>query len=278
MKYSLINVSREYDGMVDGVWLQDHIGTIDSASEEARATEQANSNRITVAVVDDLGYYEPNYSFRTGLKRLDILQNLNMSSKGDNIQFIEKEPWHDNNPYSGGCDMYPTYMVKDGKELFMFNRRSDQSEWEAENYESRKKQLLDNGGKFFKFYGYKDSPYEYLNAVIERQHTFEKFGHEDVSWSDDGNFCDFCGNLKEISAAFFYRIYDVDMSKNVEKIVNLIHEKNYSEAMDVLNEASNMLNENKRIPLDSQIHSASERAAEACPDVYTPVKDTALDR
>jgi len=79
-KYSLIQVDREYDGMVDGVWVQNHVGTIDSAAEVARATERANSNRITVAVVEDLGYSEPNYSFRTALKRLDIVQDLNISS------------------------------------------------------------------------------------------------------------------------------------------------------------------------------------------------------
>ena len=71
--------------MVDGVWLQDHTGTIDSAAEAARATEHANGDRISVAVVDDLGYSEPDYSFRTALKRLDVALNLNISSNKDNI-------------------------------------------------------------------------------------------------------------------------------------------------------------------------------------------------
>lgn len=91
MKYSLINVSREYDGMVDGVWLQNHTGTIESASEIARATERANSNKITVAVVDDLGYSEPNYSFRTALKRLDIAQTLNLNNNGDKSKMDLRE-------------------------------------------------------------------------------------------------------------------------------------------------------------------------------------------
>lgn len=72
MKFSLINVDREYDGLVDGTWMQDHTGTLESATEWARETEKANSNRITVAVVSSIGSAPPNYSPRYGLKRLDV--------------------------------------------------------------------------------------------------------------------------------------------------------------------------------------------------------------
>jgi len=75
MKYSLVNVDKELDGMVSGVWLQDHIGTLESAIENAIATEQANSNRITVAVVEDLGLWIPDYNRRTDMKRLDAGRN-----------------------------------------------------------------------------------------------------------------------------------------------------------------------------------------------------------
>jgi len=71
MKYSLINVHKENDGFVDGAWMQDHIGTLGTAIKKARDTEKVNSNKITVAVVESLGYPTPNYYFRTGLKRLD---------------------------------------------------------------------------------------------------------------------------------------------------------------------------------------------------------------
>ena len=29
------------------------------------------------------------------------------------ISFIEKKPWHDDSPFTGGCDMFPVYMVTD---------------------------------------------------------------------------------------------------------------------------------------------------------------------
>ena len=35
------------------------------------------------------------------------------------IEFIEKEPWYDSSPFTGGCNMYPIFMVKDGNEFFM---------------------------------------------------------------------------------------------------------------------------------------------------------------
>jgi hypothetical protein len=36
MKFSLINVEKEKDGFVDGVWMQDHVGTLATATEKAR--------------------------------------------------------------------------------------------------------------------------------------------------------------------------------------------------------------------------------------------------
>lgn len=72
MKYSLVNVMKEYDGLVDGVWVQHHTGTLGTAVKAARETEQANSNRITVAVVEGLNFSTPDYSLYRGLKRLDI--------------------------------------------------------------------------------------------------------------------------------------------------------------------------------------------------------------
>lgn len=159
-------------------------------------------------------------------------------AKNKNIQFVEKEPWYDNRMFIGHRHRYPVYMVKDNVEYFMFNRSSKQASWDIEKDESRKQQLLNNGGRFFCFHGYKDTPYEYLQMVIARRHTFEKFSHKEVEWSEDGMFCDFQGNLKEVSAAFHYRIYDKDLVANIEKIVGLIHKKKYNEALLALNECN----------------------------------------
>lgn len=72
MRYSLILVCKEHNGFVDGVWLQDSIGSLEKAIKLARDTEKANSSRISVAVVDGLNSCAPDYDIKTGLKRIDI--------------------------------------------------------------------------------------------------------------------------------------------------------------------------------------------------------------
>lgn len=75
MKFSLINVEKEENGIIEGVWLQDHTGTLKTAIENAIATEKANNDRLDIAVVEALGFTEPNYSLQKGLKRLDRYRN-----------------------------------------------------------------------------------------------------------------------------------------------------------------------------------------------------------
>ena len=221
---------------------------------------------------------EPQPSNRTALKRLDFAQNLNISSNSKSIQFVEKEAWPNSEPFTGGCDMYPIYMIKDGVEHFMFNRRSDESAYESERDKACKAQLLANGGMFFRFYGPVDTPYEYLRYVIERHHSFEKFSHKEVEWFDDGKFCDFHGNLKEVSAAFMYRIYDKELAANIEKVVGLIHHKKYNEALDVLNEGLNGENVKRSSSLASKIESASTRVGVPHSADKTPVKESGPER
>lgn len=91
MKFSLINVTKCVGNTVDGVWMQNHVGTLQSATEIARETEKINSNAIVVAVVEDLNYSEPNYSVRRDLKRLDadnetlIKEILHLNELSDDI-------------------------------------------------------------------------------------------------------------------------------------------------------------------------------------------------
>lgn len=140
------------------------------------------------------------------------------------IEFIEKEPQRDDSPFTGGCDMYPTYMVKDGKEYFMFNRRDPDDKWRLEQNEVRKKQLLENGGKFFRFHGFYDDPFTMLAEVIERQHHFTEPSEMYYASLEESGFVDFHGNRKEVSAAFFYRIYDPEMAAKIRRTADLINE------------------------------------------------------
>jgi len=71
MKFSLINVDKQSSEFINGVWMQDHIGTLETASKKARDIEKVNLNRIIVAVVKDLNVSTPNYCLLRNLKRLD---------------------------------------------------------------------------------------------------------------------------------------------------------------------------------------------------------------
>jgi hypothetical protein len=67
--FSLICVSKvNSNGTVDGSWMKDHYGTVESAYKAAKETEAANSNRISVAVVAKLPGSTPNYDPMTNLK------------------------------------------------------------------------------------------------------------------------------------------------------------------------------------------------------------------
>jgi hypothetical protein len=72
MKFSLINGAEQSGSLVSGSWLQNHIGTLASASARALELEAANGNRIKVAVVAELSSTTPALGFYPNLTRLDI--------------------------------------------------------------------------------------------------------------------------------------------------------------------------------------------------------------
>jgi len=70
-RFSLINVSEEKDGLVDGVWIQDFHGSLENAILFSEETEKVNGNRIKVAVVEWLGFYTPDYNLKKSLVKLN---------------------------------------------------------------------------------------------------------------------------------------------------------------------------------------------------------------
>ena len=94
------------------------------------------------------------------------------------IEIVEKERYFEDSAFTGQCFMYPTYMVKDGKEYFMFNRREPDDPWKLRENEERKALLISNNGKYFKFHGFYDDPFEMLKEICERRHTFTETEEE----------------------------------------------------------------------------------------------------
>lgn len=144
------------------------------------------------------------------------------------IEIIEKEPYFNNSPFTGDCYMYPTYMVKDGKEYFMFNRRKPDDPWKLQANEDRKAFLIANDGKYFVFHGFYSDPFEMLKMIASRKLTFTESEEKNYygSFEKDG-YMSFHGNLREVSAAFHYRIYDREMAEKIKEAVHHIHKKEF---------------------------------------------------
>jgi hypothetical protein len=70
-KFSLINVTQDNFGYVSGYWIQDHIGTLESANALKIATNAVNSNKLDIAIIEQVNSVTPMLGFFTGKKRLD---------------------------------------------------------------------------------------------------------------------------------------------------------------------------------------------------------------
>jgi hypothetical protein len=72
MKYSLINIVDESNGVVSGYWLQNVQGSHADAVEVAQDILVANSGKISIAIVDELPHTTPHLNFHSGLKAVSI--------------------------------------------------------------------------------------------------------------------------------------------------------------------------------------------------------------
>lgn len=70
-RYSLINVMESSGDRISGSWIQNHVGTLESARALAMEIEAVNSNKIDVAVVREVSSPVPALSYWTDLLRLD---------------------------------------------------------------------------------------------------------------------------------------------------------------------------------------------------------------
>lgn len=149
------------------------------------------------------------------------------------IKFIEKKPFTDHDPFIGAT-YAPIFMVKDGREYFVFNRviREGGSGTEknacnesAGGLEAVKQLLIQNGGTYFRFYGSYADPFEMLKEMANRGHTFcsSKTLLDDCRGIEGygAGFVDFLGNRNEVSAAFHYRIYDMEMLERLKEALIL---------------------------------------------------------
>lgn len=149
------------------------------------------------------------------------------------VEFVEREPWTDTDPLIG--ETYaPVFMVKDGVEYFVINRvtsatgDSFYARQANERLEAAKKMLTENGGRHCTFYGQYADPADMLAEIERRGHTFTEPEDLFVDCRDKhygGGFVDFHGNLREVSAAFMYRIFDKELVEKLKKQAQAIIER-----------------------------------------------------
>ena len=149
------------------------------------------------------------------------------------VDFEETEGYYDPSPFIGNCWRYPIYMLKGDERLFVIRRCEPEHSASAE-YDRKRilAHLVKTKGAYARFHSFYETPFELLAAVCERKHTFEKSSLGLFRENDDS--VDFSGNLREVSAAFQYRIYDKDILDRIRAIVDLIQKKKYDEAERLL--------------------------------------------
>ena len=152
------------------------------------------------------------------------------------IEFIEKERYYDDSAFTGRCWIYPTFMVKDGIEYFMWNRREPDDSWKLKEREGQKAELLANDGTYFHFRGIYADPFEMLAEMERLGHTFTEpdklfFDHRKGP-KYGGGFVDFHGNQNEVPVAFHYRIYDAALLERIRAAAAPIIERSRKREQD----------------------------------------------
>lgn len=143
------------------------------------------------------------------------------------IEFIEKEPFESYDNWND-CEslLYPNVMIKDGKEYFVKNRREPHETRYHTDIPELMEQLKENNGIYATFYSNNKEIWDFLDYIIEHHYSFDKI-FEEFAEHKEGNFTDFHGNLTEISSAFMYRLYDINLINEIKKIVELIKNKEW---------------------------------------------------
>lgn len=145
------------------------------------------------------------------------------------IEFVEKKEWYLRDLFIGNCYMYPNYMLKDGKEFFICNRREPDEKWKLGKIEEYKEQLIETNGAYFRFYSFYKNPFDMIGEMASRGHHFEKTTNFHQEYIENTKFVDFRGNRKEVSATFHYRIYDSDIEKTIRRAVELLNDEKFIE-------------------------------------------------
>ncbi len=128
-----------------------------------------------------------------------------------------------------GCiaDYIDLYFTIDGKEYFVSGMADCEREYKFEGFfEEMKNQITQNDGKFVTFYCaewyYQDTqgcrnPLDFLDWVEKQNFSFERFSEIRHLKGVTLEVWDFHGNLREVSAAFGFRIWEGKLAGKVRR-------------------------------------------------------------
>jgi len=128
------------------------------------------------------------------------------------INFIEKETYYGEYGMAGNANFTPIYFKVGDREHFLRNKINNNEEISLQEL---KKDLERNDCKFVRFYGAEKSPISFLEYVKKNKYTLQIHGE---LFLKSKTFTDFHGNLKEISSAFMFRIYDEQFLDELKRI------------------------------------------------------------
>ena len=140
--------------------------------------------------------------------------------------FLSYDSFHDKNTV-----MTPVYFEFDNKRHFVVNIVTKHP-LEYEVFESHEKmreyfsQLNANKGKYFAFHSIRKNVKELLQWMKDNNYQFR----EDTRFWVHDDFIELMGNMREYSAAFHYRIYDMQLANDL--MTNLLCKYPYIQVKD----------------------------------------------
>lgn len=151
------------------------------------------------------------------------------------IEIVEQAPRRDDTTNENA---FPTYMRKNGKDYFMFNRLSTADPTEDDNM---KMQLFENEGAYFCFYGACPDPIEMLTDMANAHCGFKKDGATiRFRMIENTELWDFSGSKGLfVGTAFLYRVYDADLAEKIKAVTEHINRKEWHKALAVINKEGN---------------------------------------
>lgn len=134
------------------------------------------------------------------------------------ISFILKDSYIAKYGLGSTAKYTPVYMVNDAGTFFVRNIINDKSI----DVDEIKAELIKTNGRYFTFCcGKRDvDPIGFIDWVKENDFNFEDCTAIGKYNTIEDGFVDFGGNLKEISCAFSFRIYDPELVKEVKELMS----------------------------------------------------------